>query len=66
MFHKLHKTNVPGVSTFDVVAWRALGSPKVTDAGWAELCQIIASKDMVNLGSLFAIAEPMKTPSSPR
>jgi hypothetical protein len=28
------------------------------------LCQIIASKDLVNLGSLFAVADPMRTPST--
>jgi hypothetical protein len=60
----LHKTNVPGVSKFDFAVWRASGSPTVTYAGWAALCQIIASKDLVNLGSLFAVADPMKTPST--
>ena len=53
-------TAVAECRRFDVATWVAAGSPVLTEGGWVALCRVIAGKDEVNLGSIFAACDQVE------
>ena len=45
---------------FDVATWEAAGSPVLTEGGWVALCRVVAGKDEVNRGSIFAACDQVE------
>ena len=59
MFPETHATGVPGVSKFDVRDWINKGEPTLTQSGWVALCDIIARKNVKDLGIISKLCHKM-------
>ena len=59
VFPKTHKTDVPGVSRFDVEDWIKKDSPTLTESGWVALCELIAEKNVADLGCILTLCRKM-------
>ena len=58
-FPTTYPTNVPGVSKFDVQDWINKGKPTLTASGWVALCELIAQKNVKDLGFILELCHRM-------
>ena len=56
-----YKTEVPGVSRFDVKDWINKGMPTLKESGWVALCELIASKNVKDLGFIIELCQKMSS-----
>ena len=53
-------TPVVGVAKFDFETWKQRGQPTLTKAGWIALCELIASKDQLNLQHIITLCDTLR------